>query len=72
MLTGRQMFEGETVSHVLAAVLTRLTFLPAGFRSPTAVMSRKDPRKMAARHRRSMSLVQTRELVAARATARAF
>jgi serine/threonine-protein kinase len=51
MLTGRQLFAGETVSDVLAAVLTRepdWTVLPEGTRHLRSVLERcleKDPRR---------------------------
>jgi serine/threonine-protein kinase len=48
MLTGRQLFEGETVSHVLAAVLTKepdLTATPPCVRSLLSRCLAKDPRK---------------------------
>ena len=48
MLTGRQMFEGETTSHVLAAVLTKdadLTAVPVSVRVLLTRCLEKDPRK---------------------------
>jgi Tol biopolymer transport system component len=48
MLTGRQLFEGETISHVLAAVLTREPDLSAAPTRVRALLTRcleKDPRK---------------------------
>jgi serine/threonine-protein kinase len=44
MLTGRQLFEGETVSHVLAAVLTKepdWTTLPAKTPEPIRKLLRR-------------------------------
>jgi len=48
MLTGQQLFTGETVSHVLAAVLTKdpdPSLLPAAVRSVVTKCLRKDPRR---------------------------
>ena len=48
MLTGRRMFDGETISHVLAAVLTRepeLNAVPPRVRSLLSRCLEKDPRK---------------------------
>jgi serine/threonine protein kinase len=48
MMTGRRLFEGETVSHVLAAVLTKtpdLSVVPARTRELLARCLDKDPRK---------------------------
>ena len=48
MLTGGRLFEGETVSHVMAAVLTKdpdLTVVPARARHLLARCLEKDPRK---------------------------
>jgi serine/threonine-protein kinase len=48
MLTGQQLFTGETVSHVLAAVLTKdpdSSALPAAVRPVVEKCLRKDPRR---------------------------
>jgi serine/threonine-protein kinase len=48
MLTGRRMFEGETISHVLAAVLTRepdLSAVPPRVRTLLSRCLEKDARK---------------------------
>ena len=62
MLTGRRMFEGETISHVLAAVLTRdpdLSAVPARVRPLLARCLEKDARKRLRDIGDAMSLVQT-------------
>jgi len=61
MLTGRRMFEGETVSHVLAAVLTKepdLTAVPAPVRHLLSRCLEKDPRKRLRDIGDAMSLVR--------------
>jgi Tol biopolymer transport system component len=60
MLTGRRMFEGETVSHVLAAVLTKdpdLTAVPPRVRHLLARCLEKDPKKRLRDIGDAMSLV---------------
>lgn len=60
LLTGRRMFEGETVSHVLAAVLTQepdLTAVPPRVRHLLARCLEKDPRKRLRDIGDAMSLV---------------
>ena len=60
MLTGRRMFEGETISHVLAAVLTRepdLTAVPPRVRHLLTRCLEKDPRKRLRDIGDAMSLV---------------
>jgi Tol biopolymer transport system component len=60
MLTGRRLFEGETISHVLAAVLTKepdLTAVPARVRPLIARCLEKDPRKRLRDIGDAMSLV---------------
>jgi Tol biopolymer transport system component len=67
MLTGRQMFEGETVSHVLAAVLTKepdLTAVPARVRPLLARCLEKDPRRRLRDIGDAMSLVVGNEMTA--------
>src|SRR5262245_54625145 len=64
MLTGRQMFEGETISHVLAAVLTKAPDLhaaPARVRPMLARCLEKDPKKRLRDIGDAMSLVQSGE-----------
>ncbi|MGE3841775.1 MAG: protein kinase [Vicinamibacterales bacterium] len=61
MLTGRQMFEGETVSHVLAAVLTKepdVTAVSPRVQHLLARCLEKDPRKRLRDIGDAMSLVQ--------------
>lgn len=60
LLTGRRMFEGETVSHVLAAVLTHdpdLTAVPVAVRHLLSRCLEKDPRKRLRDIGDAMSLV---------------
>ena len=60
MLAGRQMFDGETISHVLAAVLTRepdLTVVPPRVRHLLTRCLEKDPRKRLRDIGDAMSLV---------------
>ena len=60
MLTGRRMFEGETVSHVLAAVLTKepdLAAVPARLRHLLSRCLEKDPKKRLRDIGDAMSLV---------------
>ena len=60
MLVGRQMFEGETVSHVLAAVLTKdpdLSDVPARVRPLLARCLERDPRRRLRDIGDAMSLV---------------
>jgi Tol biopolymer transport system component len=60
LLTGRRMFEGETVSHVLAAVLTDepdLTAVPVSVRHLLSRCLEKDPRKRLRDIGDAMSLV---------------
>src|SRR6185436_5660584 len=60
MLTGRRMFEGETISHVLAAVLTRepdLTAVPSRVQVLLSRCLEKDPRKRLRDIGDAMSLV---------------
>ena len=60
MLTGRRMFEGETISHVLAAVLTKepdLTAVPPRVRHLLTRCLEKDPRKRLRDIGDAMSLV---------------
>ena len=55
MLTGRRLFEGETVSHVLAAVLTKdpdLTVVPAARAAPAGSLPGEGSEETTARHRR--------------------
>ena len=62
MLTGRRMFEGETISHVLAAVLTKepdLSAVPASVRHLLARCLEKDPKKRLRDIGDAMSLVWT-------------
>ena len=62
MLTGRRMFEGETISHVLAAVLTKepdLAAVPASVRHLLARCLEKDPKKRLRDIGDAMSLVWT-------------
>jgi serine/threonine protein kinase/WD40 repeat protein len=64
MLTGRRMFEGETISHVLAAVLTKdpdLTAVPARVRPLLARCLEKDPKKRLRDIGDAMSLVAASE-----------
>lgn len=61
MLTGRRMFEGETVSHVLAAVLTRepdLAAVPHRVRHLLSRCLEKQPKKRLRDIGDAMSLVQ--------------
>ena len=61
MLTGRRMFEGETISHVLAAVLTKepdLDAVPPRVRHLLTRCLEKDPRKRLRDIGDAMSLVQ--------------
>jgi len=61
LLTGRRMFDGETVSHVLAAVLTKdpdFTAVPARVRPLLARCLEKDPKKRLRDVGDPMSLVQ--------------
>ena len=61
MLAGRQMYEGETISHVLAAVLTREPDLTVGSPRVRPLLARcleKDPRKRLRDIGDAMSLVQ--------------
>jgi Tol biopolymer transport system component len=60
MLTGRRMFEGETISHVLAAVLTKepdLTAVPPRVRLLLSRCLEKDPKKRLRDIGDAMSLV---------------
>lgn len=60
MLTGRRMFEGETISHVLAAVLTKepdLTAVPPRVRHLLSRCLEKDPKKRLRDIGDAMSLV---------------
>lgn len=62
MLTGRRLFEGETISHVLAAVLTKepdLSAVPASVRHLLARCLEKDPKKRLRDIGDAMSLVWT-------------
>ena len=71
MLTGRRMFEGETISQVLAAVLTKeadLTVVPPRVRHLLSRCLEKNPRKRLRDIGDAMSLVQAGD--AAGATAR--
>ncbi len=64
MLTGRRMFEGETISHVLAAVLTSepdLSAVPPRVRHLLTRCLEKDPRKRLRDIGDAMSLVEGRE-----------
>jgi WD40 repeat protein len=66
MLAGRQMFEGETVSHVLAAVLTKepdLSAVPARVRPLLARCLEKDPRRRLRDIGDAMSLVRADDKV---------
>jgi Tol biopolymer transport system component len=69
MLTGRRMFEGETLSHVLGAVLTRepdLTAVPPCVRPLLTRCLQKDPRKRLRDIGDAMSLVTVDEMHAPR------
>jgi Tol biopolymer transport system component len=60
MLTGRRLFEGDTISHVLAAVLTKepdLTAVPLRVRPLLARCLEKDPKKRLRDIGDAMSLV---------------
>jgi Tol biopolymer transport system component len=62
MLTGRRLFDGETVSHVLAAVLTRepdLTAVPPQVKALISRCLEKDPRRRLRDIGDAMSLVAT-------------
>ena len=64
MLTGRRMFEGETISHVLAAVLTKepdLAAVPLQVRHLLSRCLEKDPRKRLRDIGDAMSLVRATE-----------
>jgi eukaryotic-like serine/threonine-protein kinase len=61
MLAGRQMFEGETISHVLASVLTRepdLSAVPSRVRPLLARCLEKDPKRRLRDIGDAMSLVR--------------
>jgi serine/threonine-protein kinase len=61
MLTGRRLFEGETISHVLAAVLTRepdVAVVPMRVRHLVSRCLEKDPRKRLRDIGDAMSLVR--------------
>jgi serine/threonine protein kinase len=63
MLTGRRMYEGETTSHILAAVLTHepdLSAVPPAVRPLLARCLEKDPKKRLRDIGDAMSLVSTR------------
>ena len=65
MLTGRQMFQGETVSHLLAAVLTQapdLAAAPPQVRHLLARCLEKDPKKRLRDIGDAMSLVEVARL----------
>jgi Tol biopolymer transport system component len=69
MLTGRRLFEGETVSHVMGAVLTRepdLTGVPPSVRHLLTRCLQKDPRKRLRDIGDAMSLVTADEALALR------
>jgi Tol biopolymer transport system component/predicted Ser/Thr protein kinase len=67
LLTGRQMFEGETISHVLAAVLTKepdLGAVPSRVRPMLARCLEKDPKKRLRDIGDAISLAENRDIVA--------
>jgi serine/threonine-protein kinase len=73
MLTGKRMFEGETISHVLAAVLTKepdLGAVPARSGTFLARCLEKDPRKRLRDIGDAMSLVHAAETAASPAVTR--
>jgi len=73
MLTGRQMFEGETISHVMAAVLTKepdLSNVPQCVKLLLTRCLEKDPRKRLRDIGDAMGLVQNPETSASGAEAR--